>query len=129
MIKLFSHGFYTITGKCHKQWAILLMSVNLDVLRIAIVATIPVSGNRKNPRFLRFLGQVETRLKSGVSHFSAMSLSVNRGWHTSFLGQLTCWCEYGISQCFVQDFTDCRVILSVSDCGLIIRGTTVARAD
>ena len=37
------------------------MSVNLAVLRIAIVVRIPVSGNRKNPRFLRFLGQVGTR--------------------------------------------------------------------
>ena len=43
--------------------AIFTMSVNLAVLRIAIVARIPVSGNRKNPRFLRFLGQVGTRLK------------------------------------------------------------------
>ena len=36
------------------------MSVNLAVLKIAIVVRIPVSGNRKNPRFLRFLGQVGT---------------------------------------------------------------------
>ena len=43
--------------------AILTMSVNLAVLRIAIVVRIPVSGNRKNPGFLRFLGQVGTRLK------------------------------------------------------------------
>ena len=42
-----------------------------------------------------------TCLKSGVSHFSAMSLSVNRGWPSSFSGQLsTFWCEYGINQCF-----------------------------
>ena len=61
-----------------------------------------------------------TCLKSGVSHFSAMSLSVNQGWPTSFSGQLTFWCEYGINQCFFQDFTDCLVILSISDCGLII---------
>ena len=45
------------------------------------------------------------------------------------LGELTFWCEYGISQCFFQDFTDCRVILFFSDCGLIIRGPTAARAD
>ena len=42
--------------------AIFTMSVNLAVLRIAIVVRIPVSGNRKNPQFLRFLGQVGTRL-------------------------------------------------------------------
>ena len=36
--------------------AIFTMSVNLAILRIAIVVRIPVSGNRKNPRFLRFLG-------------------------------------------------------------------------
>ena len=58
MIKLFSHSFYTITGKYHEQPAILLMTVNLAVLRIAIVARIPVSGNRKN----QFLGQVGSRL-------------------------------------------------------------------
>ena len=62
MVKLFSHSFYTITGKYHEQSAILLMSVNLTVIRITIVVRIPVSGNRKNPRFLRFLGQVGTRL-------------------------------------------------------------------
>ena len=39
------------------------------------------------------------------------------------------WCEYGISQCFFQDFTDCPVILFLSDCGLIFRGPTAARAD
>ena len=43
--------------------AIFTMSVNLAVLRIAIVVRIPASGNRKNPRFLQFLGQVGTRLK------------------------------------------------------------------
>ena len=43
------------------------MSVNLAALRIATVVRIPVSGNRKNPRFLRFLGQVEIRLK-GTCH-------------------------------------------------------------
>ena len=35
--------------------AIFTMSVTLAVLRIAIVVRIPVSGNRKNRRFLRFL--------------------------------------------------------------------------
>ena len=40
------------------------ISVNLAVLRIAIVVRIPVSGNRKNPRFSLFLGQVGTRLKN-----------------------------------------------------------------
>ena len=63
MIKLFSRSFYTVTGKYHEQSAILPMSVNLAVLRIAVVVRIPVSGNRKNPGFLRFLGQVGTRLK------------------------------------------------------------------
>ena len=63
MIKLFSHNFYTSTGKYREQPAILPMSVNLVVLRIAIVVRIPVSGNLKNPRFLRFLGQVGTRLQ------------------------------------------------------------------
>ena len=43
--------------------AIFTMSVNQTVLRIAIVVRIPVSGNGKNPRFLRSLGQVGTRLK------------------------------------------------------------------
>ena len=52
MIKFFSHSFYTITGKYHEQSAILPMSVNLTVLRIAILVRIPVSGNRKNPQFL-----------------------------------------------------------------------------
>ena len=46
--------------------AIFTMSVNLAFLRIAIVVRIPVSGNRKNPRFLRFLGQVGTRLKDSI---------------------------------------------------------------
>ena len=49
LIKLFSHSFYTITGKYHEQSAILPMSVNLAVLRIATVVRIPESGNRKNP--------------------------------------------------------------------------------
>ena len=40
------------------------------------------------------------RVISGVTHSSAMSLSVNLGWPTLFLGQLTFWYEYGISQCF-----------------------------
>ena len=44
--------------------AIFTISVNLAVLRIAIVVRIPVSGNRKNPRFSLFLGQVGTRLKN-----------------------------------------------------------------
>ena len=47
--------------------AIFKMSVNLAVLRIAIVVRIPVSRNRKNPRFLRFLRQVGTRLKALLS--------------------------------------------------------------
>ena len=34
-VKLFSHSFYTITGKYHEQLAILPMSVNLAALRIA----------------------------------------------------------------------------------------------
>ena len=42
--------------------AIFTMNVNLAVLRIVIVVRIPVSGNLKNFRFLRFLGQVGTRL-------------------------------------------------------------------
>ena len=62
MIELFSHSFYTNTGKYYEQSAILPVSVHLDVLRIAVVVRIAVSGNRKNPRFLRFLGQVGTRL-------------------------------------------------------------------
>ena len=41
--------------------AIFTMSVNLAVLKIAIIVRIPVSGNSKNPRFL---GQVRTRLKT-----------------------------------------------------------------
>ena len=44
--------------------AIFTISVNLAVLRIAIVVRIPVSGNRKNPRFSLFLIQVGTRLKN-----------------------------------------------------------------
>ena len=51
MLKLFSHR-NIITSKYHEQSAILPMSVNLAVMRIAIVVRIPVSGNRKNPRFL-----------------------------------------------------------------------------
>ena len=64
MLKLFSHSFHTIIDKYHDQSAILPMSVNLAVLRIAIVVRIPVSENRKSPQFLRFLGQVKTRLKA-----------------------------------------------------------------
>ena len=56
IIKLFSHSFYTITGKYHEQSAILPMSVNLAVLRIAIVVRIPVSGNRKILTILRTSG-------------------------------------------------------------------------
>ena len=48
MIKLSNHSFFNITGKYHGQSAILPMSVNLAVLRTAIVVRIPVSGNRKN---------------------------------------------------------------------------------
>ena len=45
MIKLFSHSFvYAITGNCHEHSAILPISVNLALLRIAIVVRIPVSG-------------------------------------------------------------------------------------
>ena len=40
------------------------------------------------------------RVISGVTHSSAMSLSVNLGWPTLFLAQITFWCEYGLSQCF-----------------------------
>ena len=56
--------------------AIFTMSMNLAVLRIAIVVSIPVSGNRKNPRFLRFLGQVGTRLKTVIlfPRFAKMAL-------------------------------------------------------
>ena len=64
MIKLFSHSFYTITGKDHKESANRPMSLNLAVLKIAIVVSIPVSGNRKNQRFLQFLGQMGTMLDS-----------------------------------------------------------------
>ena len=69
----------------------------------------------------RFPHQNLTCFRSGVNHFSAISLSGNRG--------CTFWCEYGISQCFFQDFTDCCVILFFLDCGLIIQGPTAARAD
>ena len=51
-----------VLSQTSQMSAIFTMSVNLAVLRIAIVVRIPVSGNRKNPRFLRFLGQVGTRL-------------------------------------------------------------------
>ena len=44
------------------------------------------------------------------------------------LGQLTFWREYGISQCFFLDFTDCHIILFFSDCGLMIRGPTAVGA-
>ena len=46
MIKLFSHSFYTSTGKYREQSAILPRSVNLAVLRIAMVVRIPVLRNR-----------------------------------------------------------------------------------
>ena len=51
-----------VLSQTSQTLAIFTMSVNLAVLRIAIVVRIPVSENRKNPRFLRFLGQVGTRL-------------------------------------------------------------------
>ena len=70
MIKLFSPNFYTITGIYHEQSEILPISVNLAVLRIAVVVRILVSGNRKNARFLIFLGQVEARLYSERNTFS-----------------------------------------------------------
>ena len=63
MIKRFSHSYYTITSKYHEQSAILPISVNLAVLRIAVVVRISKSGNRKNPRFLRFLKHEGSRLK------------------------------------------------------------------
>ena len=52
----------------------------------------------------RFTHRNLTCFKSGVSHFSAIPLSGSRG--------RTFWCEYGISQYFFQDFTDCCVISS-----------------
>ena len=69
-----------------------------------------------------------TCCKSGVNHFSAISLSGNRGWPTSFQDSL----HFGVNTAlvnFFQDFTDYRMILFFSDCGLIIRGPTAARAD
>ena len=51
-----------ILSQTSQTSAIFTMSENLAVLRIAIVLRIPVSGNR----FLRFLGQVGTRLKAGA---------------------------------------------------------------
>ena len=45
MVKLFSHSFYAITCENHEQSAIRPMSVNLAVLRIAIVVRIPAQGN------------------------------------------------------------------------------------
>ena len=57
------HGFYTITGKYQEQSAILPVSVNMTVLRIVMIVRIPESGNRKSPRFLRFLAQVGTKLE------------------------------------------------------------------
>ena len=47
-----------------EQSVILLVSVNMAVLRIVIIIRIAESGNRRNPRFILFLGQVGTRLKS-----------------------------------------------------------------
>ena len=44
-----------VLSQTSQTLAIFTMSVNLAVLRIAIVVRIPVSGNRKNPRLLRFL--------------------------------------------------------------------------
>ena len=58
------HGFYTITGKYQEQSAILPISVNMAILRIVMIVRIPESGNRNDPRFLRFLGQVGTRFKT-----------------------------------------------------------------
>ena len=57
------HGFYTIASKYQEQFAILPISVNMTVLRIVMIVRISESRNRKNPRFLRFSGQVGTRLK------------------------------------------------------------------
>ena len=50
-----------VLSKTSQTSAIFTMSVNLPVLRIAIVVRIPVSANRKNPRLLRFLGQVGSK--------------------------------------------------------------------
>ena len=72
--------FYDVIGRIgiisHLKVLPQTSSVNLAVLRIAIVVRIPVSGNRKNPRFLRFLGQVEP----GLKHFKTMARDGTR-WH------------------------------------------------
>ena len=66
MMKLFSHSFYTITGKYNEQSvAILPMSVKLVVLRIIMVVRIPVSEIVR----IRFLRQVRTRLNSRCKWF------------------------------------------------------------
>ena len=67
-----------VLSKTSQTLAIFTMSVNLPVLRIAIVVyvRIPVSANRKNPRLLRFLGQVGSKwvciekvIASELAHF------------------------------------------------------------
>ena len=35
-------------------------------------------------------------------NFSAVSLSANRRWPTSILGQLSFWCQYGIDSVFLR---------------------------
>ena len=65
----------------------------------------------------------------GVGHFSAMSLSVNKGGLHHFQDSLCFGVNMELVNVFFQDFTDCYVILSTSNCGLIIRRPTAARAD
>ena len=50
-----NHFYFEGMPQTSQTSAIFTMSVNLAVLRIAIVVRIPVSGNRKNPRLLPFL--------------------------------------------------------------------------
>ena len=71
MPKLFSHR--NITGKYHGQLATLPMSMNPGCPENPIVVRIPVSRNRKYPRFLRFLVQVGTMLKGKYISLSQLT--------------------------------------------------------
>ena len=44
----------------------------------------------------------EVPFKSGVGHFSAVSLSANRRWPTPILGELSFWCQYKIINVFLR---------------------------
>ena len=77
----------------------------------------------------RFIHRNLTCFKSGVSHFFQQYhyLEIVGGLGHFRTVYVLVWIQK--SQCFFQYLIDCRVILFFSDFGLIIRGSTAARAN